>query len=57
MDEPYGSSETLLPAPVCSSMQELDFDENFNMRTALHGAAAGQGESHDNFMGQSISAV
>ena len=57
MDEPYGSPETLLPAPVCSSMQELDFNENFNMRTALHGAAATQGESHDNFMGQSISAV
>ena len=57
MDEPHGPPETLLLAPVCSSMQEVDYDEDIEMGMALHGAAASQGESHDYFMGQSISAT
>ena len=47
MDEPHGPPETLLLAPVCSSMQELNHDEDFDMGLALHGAAASQGEAYD----------
>ena len=53
MDEPDGPHETLLLAPTCSSMQELNYNEDFDLGVAMQGFKASQGESHNYFMGRS----